>query len=64
MSTETSRDLCLRLLDRAGIPIDGPEPWSMQVRDARLWDRLIRDRELGLGESYMDGCGTPSRSTS
>jgi cyclopropane-fatty-acyl-phospholipid synthase len=55
MATTTSRELCLRLFDRAGIPIDGPEPWSMHVHDGRLWDRLLRDRELGLGESYMDG---------
>jgi cyclopropane-fatty-acyl-phospholipid synthase len=43
------------LLDRAGIEVGGSQPWDVHVHDDRLWDRVIRDRELGLGEAYMDG---------
>ena len=50
-----TRALCVSLLDRAGVPLNGPEPWSLHVHDERLWDRIFRDRELGMGESYMDG---------
>ena len=50
-----SRAYCVKLLDRAEVPIASPEPWSLHVHDERLWDRLLRDRELGMGESYMDG---------
>ncbi len=44
-----------RLLDQAGIELNGSRPWDIQVHDQRLWARVLRDRELGLGESYQDG---------
>ena len=50
-----SREVCLDLLARAGIPVNGDEPWSMRVHDDRLWDRALASRNLGLGEAYMDG---------
>ena len=43
------------LLERAGIDADGSEPWVPQIHDRRLWDRVISQREIGLGEAYMDG---------
>jgi cyclopropane-fatty-acyl-phospholipid synthase len=44
-----------RLLAAAGVVVGGPNPWDVHVNDDRVWDRVIRDRELGLGESYMEG---------
>jgi len=44
-----------RLLAVAGVTVGGSNPWDIQVHDDRVWDRVIRDRELGLGESYMEG---------
>jgi cyclopropane-fatty-acyl-phospholipid synthase len=43
------------LLDLADIKINGSHPWDMQVHDDRLYDRILRDSSLGLGEAYMDG---------
>ncbi|MDH3706257.1 MAG: cyclopropane fatty acyl phospholipid synthase [Acidimicrobiia bacterium] len=43
------------LLERAGIEVNGPNRWDLHVHDQRFWDRVIADRELGLGESYQDG---------
>lgn len=43
------------LLGRAGIEINGPNPWDIQILDGRVYDRVISDPSLGLGESYMDG---------
>ena len=43
------------LLKEARIEINGPNPWDIQVHDRRWYGRVIRDRNLGLGESYMDG---------
>ena len=43
------------LLARAGVEVGGPEPWDLHVHDDRLWGRVVRDRELGLGEAYQDG---------
>ena len=55
MSETSARDVCVGLLERAGVPIGGTDPWSMQVHDERVWERLVGERELGIGESYMDG---------
>ncbi|NLE66724.1 MAG: cyclopropane fatty acyl phospholipid synthase [Lentisphaerae bacterium] len=43
------------LLEQAGIKVNGANPWDIQVRDARLYARLWREKSLGLGQSYMDG---------
>lgn len=43
------------LLGIAGVQVDGSNPWDIQVHNPRLYDRILRDVELGLGESYMDG---------
>ena len=38
----------------AGITINGPNPWDIQVHDPRLFWRVMRSGSLGLGEAYMD----------
>ena len=43
------------LLSTAGIRINGPDPWDIQVRDEGFYARVLKDGSLGLGESYMDG---------
>ncbi|MDZ7641530.1 MAG: cyclopropane fatty acyl phospholipid synthase [Desulfurivibrio sp.] len=43
------------LLARAGITVGGDQPWDIQVHDQRWYARVWRERNLGLGESYMDG---------
>lgn len=44
-----------RLLKRAGIEIDGAQPWDMRINNPAVYDRIMLKRSLGLGESYMDG---------
>ena len=44
-----------QLLSLAGITINGPNPYDIQVHDKNFYPRVLRDGELGLGESYMDG---------
>ena len=44
-----------QLLEAAGLELDGPNPWDPQIHDDRLWQRALKDRELGLGEAYQDG---------
>ena len=44
-----------RLLDHAGIRIDGDRPFDMRVHDPRTFARVLAQGSLGLGESYMDG---------
>ncbi len=44
-----------RLLAEAGIAVNGPNPWDMQVHDERVYARVFAQGSLGLGEAYMDG---------
>ncbi len=43
------------LLAAADVRINGDRPWDIQVRNPRLFDRVLRDWSLGFGESYVDG---------
>ena len=43
------------ILDLAGIQINGKNPWDIIVHDNRLYNRVLAQGSLGLGESYMDG---------
>ncbi|WP_343217571.1 cyclopropane fatty acyl phospholipid synthase [Cloacibacillus sp. An23] len=47
--------IIIEKLKSAGVTIGGPEPWDPQVRDERFYGRVMREKNLGLGESYMDG---------
>jgi len=37
------------------VTIGGDGPADIHVHDDRLYQRVVRDRELGLGEAYQDG---------
>jgi cyclopropane-fatty-acyl-phospholipid synthase len=43
------------LLAKAGITINGDRPWDLQVRDPRVYARMLRDGTVGFGEAYMEG---------
>ncbi len=45
----------LELLSKAGVTVGGDAPHDIHIHDDRIWPRILRDRELGLGETYMDG---------
>src|SRR5688572_27295629 len=44
-----------RLVEPADIRINGDRPWDVQVHDDRLYQRVLAQGTLGLGEAYMDG---------
>ncbi|MEI8365757.1 MAG: cyclopropane fatty acyl phospholipid synthase [Parachlamydiaceae bacterium] len=44
-----------RLFSRAGITVNGLNPWDIQIHDDRFYQRVLQSQNLGLGESYMDG---------
>ena len=53
-------DVIREMLGEAGVVLDGPNPWDIQVHDNRWYSRVLNEKNLGLGESYMDGwwdCG-------
>lgn len=49
------RKIIGQLFSDAGVVLDGPEPWDIQVRDDRFYARALKDGSLGLGETYMEG---------
>lgn len=49
------KDQTARLLAKAGIALNGAEPWDITVHDERLYRRVFLQGSLGLGEAYMDG---------
>jgi cyclopropane-fatty-acyl-phospholipid synthase len=44
-----------RLVEPTDIRINGDRPWDVQVHDDRLYQRVLAQGTLGLGEAYMDG---------
>jgi len=51
---QKSEAVIRELLSTADVEVNGPDPWDIQVHDGRLYDRILSDASLGLGESYMD----------
>lgn len=43
------------LIEAAGIEINGSAPHDLQVRDRRMYQRVLRQGSLGFGEAYIDG---------
>ncbi len=44
-----------RILAKAGIEINGPKPWDIQINEPKFFDRITDEPSIGAGESYMDG---------
>lgn len=53
--SDRAKALGIELFGLAGVQIDGPNPWDIQIHDERAYQRILKDHTLGLGESYMDG---------
>jgi cyclopropane-fatty-acyl-phospholipid synthase len=51
----SARQAITRLFALAGVTINGPHRWDIQVRDERFFKRVLAAGSLGLGEAYMDG---------
>jgi cyclopropane-fatty-acyl-phospholipid synthase len=48
-------EICIDVIENAGVKVNGQDPWDLTVHDDRLWMRILRDGHLGFGEAYMDG---------
>lgn len=55
MTASRAEAVIRELLEGTGIEINGSNPWDLQVHDNRLYERVLREVELGFGEAYMDG---------
>ncbi len=55
MKNNGAKEAVSGLLAKAGIALNGKNPYDIQVHDERFYRRLLAKGSLGLGESYMDG---------
>ncbi|WP_299703285.1 cyclopropane fatty acyl phospholipid synthase [uncultured Pontibacter sp.] len=55
MKQQSLRQQVTDMLATAGIKVNGPAPWDLQVHDDRFYKRVLSQGSLGLGEAYMDG---------
>ncbi len=55
MSQTSLETTAKKLLASAGITLNGPNPWDMQVKNPAVYQRVLTGGSLALGESYMDG---------
>lgn len=55
MLNDKYQDIFKKLLNDAGIQINGSRPWDIQVHNNKLYKRFFFQGTLGLGEAYMDG---------
>ena len=44
-----------KMLLHAGVAVNGQNSWDIHVNDDRFYSRVLREKNLGLGEAYMDG---------
>jgi cyclopropane-fatty-acyl-phospholipid synthase len=51
----SAESIIRELLAPTGVEINGSKPWDIQVHQPALFDRVLRDATLGLGEAYVEG---------
>jgi cyclopropane-fatty-acyl-phospholipid synthase len=51
---EGDKQIVEELLSLCGVHLNGDNPWDPQVRDERLYARILRYKSMGLGEAYME----------
>ena len=44
-----------KLLEGTDIEFNGNNPWDIRVYNLKLYERILTQGSLGLGEAYMDG---------
>ncbi len=52
---QRSPKILQELFNEAGVSINGPNPWDMQVHDPITYSEILSKWSLGMGESYMNG---------
>jgi cyclopropane-fatty-acyl-phospholipid synthase len=54
-TTSKNEEFVKKLLSLANITVNGTAPGDIEIKNNQLYDRVIKQGSLGLGESYMDG---------
>ncbi|GAB6039224.1 cyclopropane fatty acyl phospholipid synthase [Fundidesulfovibrio butyratiphilus] len=56
-----AKRIVTHMLAQADVNVGGSRPWDIQVSSDDFYARVLRDKSLGLGESYMEGWWECSR---
>jgi cyclopropane-fatty-acyl-phospholipid synthase len=54
MPPNISERIISELLEPTGVRINGSQPWDIQIHNRHFFDRILKDVNLGMGESYME----------
>ena len=54
-SPEHAKQFFTKLLLEADIKVNGTRPWDITIHNPALFQRVLQEGSLGLGEAYMDG---------
>lgn len=54
-NTMTAKNIIQEMLRNTDISINGAHPWDIQIHNEKVYQRIMEEGALGLGESYMDG---------
>ena len=54
-SNRQLKNLIESVLSEIDVKINGERPWDIQVHDENLYQRIIAQGSLGLGEAYVEG---------
>lgn len=52
---KNSKQIITSLLAEVGVAINGNKPYDIQIHNENFYNRVLRQKSIGLGESYMDG---------
>lgn len=52
---DSAKEVIVGLLRKAGIELNGSRHCDIKVKDDRVFERVLAQGNLGLGDSYMDG---------
>ncbi len=51
----TLQERAQKLLEPAGVRLNGQRPWDLRIRHPQTIDRILAHGSLGLGDSYVEG---------
>ena len=54
MPKQVAQRVVKALLSQAGVQLNGRQLWDIEIKDERLYGRLLRGGSIALGESFMD----------
>lgn len=54
MENKHLKQFVVKFFQKAGIAINGKEPWDIRVNNDQFYARLVSEKSVGLGEAYMD----------